>query len=54
MNGWMEDVVSGGWGVQQPPTPDEDGAAVELVLLLWPFPLCLCPPLLLPPPADFG
>lgn len=25
-----------------------------LLLLPWPFPLCLCPPLLLPPPPDFG
>lgn len=27
---------------------------MELVLLFWPFPLCLWPPLLRPPPPDFG
>ena len=43
-----------GGAVQQPPIPAEEGAAVELVLLFWPFPLCLWPPLLLPPPPDFG
>lgn len=40
--------------VQQPPVPDVEGAAVELALLFWPFPLCLWPPLLLPPPPDLG
>lgn len=42
------------WAFQQLPIPDEEGAAVGLVLLFWPFPLCLWPPLLLPPPPDFG
>lgn len=44
----------GGGMLQQPPTPDEAGAAVGLVLLLWPLPLCLWPPLRLPPPPDLG
>lgn len=55
---WWSDSREGGLqetrAVQQPPIPDEEGAAVELVVLFWPFPLCLWPPLLLPPPPDFG
>lgn len=55
---WWSDGKEGGGqdrrAVQQLPIPDEGGAAVALVLLFWPFPLCLWPPLLLPPPPDFG
>lgn len=40
--------------IQLFPVAVEEGAAIELVLLFWPFPLCLWPPLLLPPPPDFG
>lgn len=40
--------------IQQFPVAVEEGAVIELALLFWPFPLCLWPPLLLPPPPDFG
>ena len=39
--------------VQQAPGP-EGGTVEGLVVLFWAFPLCLCPPLLLPPPPDLG
>lgn len=45
--------------VQQAPGPARDTVEELLVVvvvevLLWPFPLCLWPPLLLPPPPNLG
>lgn len=42
--------------VQHPPVPDVEAvaAAAAAAEMFWPFPLCRCPPLLLPPPPVFG